>query len=159
MILSRLIFDSMAPTAQRRGSLGCYLRCHMSWPWIGLEIVLRESEWVARHPISIALGPKFLLPSWPCSQDPPPPRHTVCADSTNMASTTGSDVEKAPAYTADEKGVSQAESSNGDVAVGQVGAVANFEEVGELRQGLQQRHIQMIALAGAIGTVSVVFWC
>ncbi|KAI1874138.1 uncharacterized protein JN550_002717 [Neoarthrinium moseri] len=28
----------------------------------------------------------------------------------------------------------------------------HFEELGELKQGLQQRHIQMIALAGAIGT-------
>lgn len=72
-----------------------------------------------------------------------------------MASATGSDVEKAsPAYISDEKAVSRPSSSNGDVAVGQVGEVSNFEEVGELRQGLQQRHIQMIAIAGAIGTVS-----
>lgn len=73
-----------------------------------------------------------------------------------MASTTGTDVEKAPpTYIADEKGISGPESSDGDVAEGHVGTVPNFEEVGELRQGLQQRHIQMIALAGAIGTVSI----
>lgn len=57
-----------------------------------------------------------------------------------MASATGSDVEKAsPAYISDEKAVSRPSSSNGDVAVGQVGEISNFEEVGELRQGLQQR--------------------
>lgn len=57
-----------------------------------------------------------------------------------MASATGSDVEKAsPAYISDEKVVSRPSSSNGDVAVGQVGEISNFEEVGELRQGLQQR--------------------
>jgi yeast amino acid transporter len=28
----------------------------------------------------------------------------------------------------------------------------NFEEVGHMKQGLHQRHIQMIALAGTIGT-------
>lgn len=33
-----------------------------------------------------------------------------------------------------------------------VGTVADFGEKGELKQGLHQRHIQMIALAGAIGT-------
>lgn len=32
------------------------------------------------------------------------------------------------------------------------GPVADFGEKGELKQGLHQRHIQMIALAGAIGT-------
>lgn len=73
----------------------------------------------------------------------------------NMTSTTGSDAQKAPTYTADEKGVSRPDSSNGDVAVGQIGQVSNFQEVGELKQGLKQRHIQMIALAGAIGTVSL----
>lgn len=57
-----------------------------------------------------------------------------------MASATGSDVEKvSPAYVSDEKAVSRPSSSNGDVAVGQVGEISNFEEVGELRQGLQQR--------------------
>lgn len=30
--------------------------------------------------------------------------------------------------------------------------VCSFEELGQLRQGLHQRHIQMIALAGTIGT-------
>lgn len=74
-----------------------------------------------------------------------------------MASTTGFDAEKAPAYTADEKGVSRPESSNEDLAVGQVGDVTTFHEVRELKQGLKQRHIQMIALAGAIGTVSIVY--
>lgn len=33
-----------------------------------------------------------------------------------------------------------------------VGIVEDFGEKGELKQGLHQRHIQMIALAGAIGT-------
>ncbi|CAN8103657.1 unnamed protein product [Discula destructiva] len=69
-----------------------------------------------------------------------------------MATTTGSDAEKASPYVADEKAVFGSDSGDGDVAVGQVGGVSNFQEVGELKQGLKQRHIQMIALAGAIGT-------
>lgn len=73
-----------------------------------------------------------------------------------MASTTGSDAEKAPSYRANEKSVTGPDSSydGGEVAVGQVADGTNFQEVGELKQGLKQRHIQMIALAGAIGTVS-----
>ncbi|CAK7246341.1 MAG: hypothetical protein STHCBS139747_007968 [Sporothrix thermara] len=38
------------------------------------------------------------------------------------------------------------QTSQADIAAGQ------FEEVGTVRQGLHQRHIQMIALAGTIGT-------
>lgn len=34
------------------------------------------------------------------------------------------------------------------------GETAEFGEVKELRRGLHQRHIQMIALAGCIGTVN-----
>lgn len=72
-----------------------------------------------------------------------------------MATTTGSDAEKAPAYVSEEKGGSGLSSRDGDrPVVGEVSDVTNFAEVGELKQGLKQRHIQMIALAGAIGTVS-----
>ena len=42
---------------------------------------------------------------------------------------------------------------SGDVAPGYVeDGTGEFEEVHEVRQGLHQRHIQMIALAGTIGT-------
>ncbi len=40
-----------------------------------------------------------------------------------------------------------------DEALGET-EVAGFEETRELKRGLHQRHIQMIALAGTIGTVS-----
>lgn len=39
-----------------------------------------------------------------------------------------------------------------DEALGET-EVAGFEETRELKRGLHQRHIQMIALAGTIGTV------
>lgn len=51
--------------------------------------------------------------------------------------------EKQPVYAAD------VDSQPGDVEIGAVGEV---EESNGLRQGLHQRHIQMIALAGTIGT-------
>lgn len=58
-------------------------------------------------------------------------------------------------YATDNKALSDKEHDSphsrdgGEAAVGTVG---DFGEKGELKQGLHQRHIQMIALAGAIGT-------
>lgn len=72
-----------------------------------------------------------------------------------MATTTGSDAEKGPAYISEEKGGSGPSSHDGEVGEVTVSsAEAAFDEVKVLKQGLKQRHIQMIALAGAIGTVS-----
>lgn len=67
-------------------------------------------------------------------------------------STTG-DIEKTN-YATDNKALSDPESPQNHSRDGEaaVGVVEDFGEKGELKQGLHQRHIQMIALAGAIGT-------
>ncbi|RFU30926.1 hypothetical protein B7463_g5407, partial [Scytalidium lignicola] len=66
---------------------------------------------------------------------------------------TYSDPEKSP-HGLDEKKVALASEIPvyGDAATGEAEVAIEFSEVKELRRGLAQRHIQMIALAGAIGT-------
>ncbi|KAH8660850.1 amino acid transporter [Tricladium varicosporioides] len=56
---------------------------------------------------------------------------------------------------ADEKGLSEKDNKTSDHEVQSgnvVDCVGNFEEVTVVKQGLHQRHIQMIAIAGTIGT-------
>ncbi|KAI0971643.1 amino acid permease/ SLC12A domain-containing protein [Xylaria arbuscula] len=73
-------------------------------------------------------------------------------DATSLKGTTTPSVDKIVDYKTD---VENAQNSTHDFSQGYVGdyaAPANFSEVDEMRQGLKSRHLQMMALAGAIGT-------
>ncbi|TVY41205.1 Proline-specific permease [Lachnellula subtilissima] len=73
----------------------------------------------------------------------------------------GSDAEKG-IYRSDQKTAQfdgeKAAPGYAEEPVAEDGSVIDFEETRELKQGLNQRHIQMIALCGAIGTVGFSTW-